>query len=162
MMNDVTPSTIDSQQALLDHLGSRLGLAPQLGQRRQCSMSFDHSLVVTFLAEEGAGLTALSYVMALDDQPPSLWRRWLGLNFLSDGLGGARLSMDTDSNSLVLTREWDAATLGAQEFFSDVEKFVNLVEALRADAQASDMGASEIPISSMAQTSLMSHLVRMA
>lgn len=152
-----------NSNALIRSLGQRLGLELQLGSAQQCAVSFDGDLSLMFLADESDELTAVARVsdVGQGSGAAEITERALRCNFAIQALGGHMLSVDPNDNSLVLTANWNSASCDAATFYADVEWFVNLLSALRADLQqvVHDALAGRLRESIQA-SSLASHLIQ--
>lgn len=161
MTESQTP--MNAPQNLLDALGARLGLQLVLGESQHCALSFDDTLILSFLVEPGQVLTLLSHVADIDALPADRAALALRCNFSPQALAGAQMAVDADTRSLVLTRSWEAAQVSADLFFDDVEQFVNLLSALRRQMTTQDPETPAAPADPAAKaTSLSAYLVRLA
>jgi len=87
---------------------------------------------VTFLAEEG-DVAIVSYVANYDPDEQSIGKHLLQLNYLPTALGGAKLAVDPQSDTIILTNTWNAAMTDGELFFTQLEMFVNAVQAVQAE-----------------------------
>lgn len=126
-----------SHLGLIQFIGQKLGLHDfALDARGHASVTLDDEITVTFLAEEGGELTALSYVADYevnDSTQEQIGRRLLELNFLPVALGGGKLALSLQDDAIVLTRSWDPALTDGAALFGDLEIFVNAVVAIRVE-----------------------------
>ena len=90
---------------------------------RQRSLCFDDKVVITFLGDDGDGITAVCFVAELGK--PENMRMLLEQNFLAEAHGGARFALEPTQDRVVMTRQWDAVKISVPEFSDNLEAFVN-------------------------------------
>ena len=135
---------------LVKELGRHIGLdGLELDESGQCTLAFDETIVLTFVADADDGLNVVSYVGDLDHHQAKIAIKLLAHNFGPNGLGGGRVAIEPDSNRVVLVHRWDGVKTDFSSFTAQLESFVNAVESVRADLDAS--GANE-PSSASAAT----------
>lgn len=116
----------------------------QLDANKQCSLSFDDKVVLTFLSDDlGDNLTCLCYVAELGK--PEGMRILLEQNFLPEANGGARYSLEPGTERVVASRVWSALKTSVPEFSNDVEAFVNGAMATQKWLQDGTIPTSGIP-----------------
>ena len=132
---------------LLKELGRLVGLETlALDEAGQCTLAFDETIVLTFVADPDDGLNVVSYVGELEAGNTGAARALLARNFMPGGLGGGRVAMEPDSPRVVLVNRWDGVRTDFGMFQSQLEDFVNAVEAVRAElaSGSADAGATGV------------------
>lgn len=100
----------------------------QLDAQKQCSLSFDDKVVLTFLSDDvGDVLTCLCYVADLGSSDNL--RQLMEQNFLPEANGGARYSLEPKTDRVVMSRVWSAMKTSVPEFSNAIEAFVNAAMA---------------------------------
>jgi hypothetical protein len=117
---------------LLKQLGIQIGLdGLGLNDEGHCSLAFDESIVVTFVADPDEGLNAVSFIGTVpnNDTSARMLSAILESNFLPSNNGGARFALEPNSDRLVLVHRWDAMHIDLNGFTSQLEAYVNAVDA---------------------------------
>jgi len=131
-----------AQQELVHYVGQKIGLAElALDEQNQATVTFDDLITVTFLAED-EDLAVVSYVADYDPDSESVGKHLLQLNYIPTALGGAKLAVDPKSDSIILTNSWNAAMTDGDLFFSQLEMFVNAVQAIQGEVARLAAGES--------------------
>jgi hypothetical protein len=119
---------------LIKELGRHIGLdALELDDSGQCTLAFDETIVLTFVADTDDGLNVVSYVGELTAANGAAAASLLASNFVPNGLGGGRVAMEPDSSRVVLVHRWDGVRTDLGSFTQQLEAFVNGVEKVRGD-----------------------------
>lgn len=121
--------------ALLEELARKVRLdALALDDHGECTVSFDSTIVVSFLADNG-GLTAVGFVAELTAFSTHITRRLLNYNLVSRALGGARVAVEPHTGFIIMSRRWPVDVTPAEAFVEDITAFINGIEAVRQDIE---------------------------
>lgn len=135
---------------LIKELGRHIGLdALELDDSGQCTLAFDETIVLTFVADVDNGLNVVSYVGELQPSNGAVASKLLASNFVPNGLGGGRVAIEPESSRVVLVNRWDGVRTDLGSFTQQLEAFVNGVEKVRADLEG---GAAASPPQASSRT----------
>lgn len=126
---------------LIKELGRLIGLESlELDASGHCTLAFDDTIVLTFVADGNDGLNAVSYIGDLPDNDSQAVRALLAHNFVPGGLGGGRVALEPDSTRAVLVSRWDGVRTDFGMFQQQLEAFVNAVETIRGELASGGAG----------------------
>jgi hypothetical protein len=128
---------------MIKELGRLIGLETlELDEAGQCTLAFDETIVLTFVADVDDGLNVVSYVADLDSDKPDAGKVLLSHNFVPGALGGGRVAVEPESSRVVLVNRWDAIRCDFGYFQAQLEAFVNAVESIRGDLDRLPVGTA--------------------
>jgi hypothetical protein len=128
---------------MIKELGRLIGLETlELDDAGQCTLAFDETIVLTFVADVDDGLNVVSYVADLEAEKPDAGKVLLSHNFVPGALGGGRVAVEPESARVVLVNRWDAIRCDFGHFQQQLEAFVNAVESIRGDLDRLPAGAA--------------------
>lgn len=138
-----------SASNLLDQIASRLGL-PGLTLKDQddVTLVLDEDILISFIADENEGLTALSI---LGDAKPDSAQVVFGLlessYVQSDLLAGMRLALEPGTHRLLYLLRWESRYADPTLVIEQLEAFANAVDAaqvwLKEGSEAAEKRASD-------------------
>ncbi len=128
---------MEAANNLIKELGRLIGLNElSLDPSGQCTLAFDESIVLTFVGDQDGGLNAVSYIGEVARENAAASQMLLAHNFVPNGLGGGRVAVEPESSRAVLVNRWDAVRTDFGFFQQQLEAFVNAVESIRKDLEA--------------------------